>query len=187
MFGFGGQPASKFRVMGHDVEIASISSGGKILFTSDTIRAYPKTQLEGQIFEVLLTTRSGMPYFAYYLSPDYYYAVVGSAGIAAFGGPFKTEEFRTAVSQQAGLFVVQHLLKAHKIDARADITSFRHNRAHTNVLAYVPSLGDWYPIQHNDAEDEDACERKVSEVERGTAKITDVIAVHDLSPSAQDT
>lgn len=142
--------------------------------------------MEGQIFEVAFATRSGAPYFAYYLCPDYYLAVAGSAGAASFGGPLKTEEFRTAVSLQIGAFVAQHLLKVLKIDARSDITSFSHNRVHTNVLTYVPSLHDWYAIQHNDSEDDNASERKVANVEKGIAKITDVVAIHELSPNAQN-
>lgn len=187
MFGlFKSKPSNKFKVMGHEVDVVSISRDGKVVFTGDTAKAYHMDHFEGQIFEVLFTTRTGNPYIVYYICPPYYFATVGPAGAAAFGGPFKTEEFRSAVSQQIGVFLVQYLRSARQIDARTDITSFRHNRAHTNVLAFVSSLNDWYAIQHNDVEDDDASERKVAQVNSGRIKITDVIAIDRLSPSGKD-
>ncbi|NJR79162.1 hypothetical protein [Sphingomonas corticis] len=187
MFGmFGSKPASRFKVMNHDVEVASVSRGGKVLFTGDTVNAWPKTHLEGQIFEVMLRSRSGLPYFAYYLCKDYYFAVASPAGAGGFGGPFRTEEFRTAVSQRIGLFVAEHLLKVMKVDARADIVGFRHNRVHTNVLAFVPTLGEWHAIQHCDAEDDDATDRKVSGVANGSVNIKDVVAIDAISPNGRD-
>lgn len=185
MFGFFKSKAtSKLKVMGHDVEVVSVIRNGKVLFTGDTARTYPKTHLEGQIMEVMLRTRFGNPYFAYYLCPAYYHAVVFPAGAAAFGGPAVTERFRTAVSQQAGAFVAQFIRQNPQLDARSDITSFRHNRAHTNVLAFVPTLSEWYPIQHSDAEDDDASERKVAEIVSGRLRITQAVAVDSISPSA---
>lgn len=183
MFGmFKAKPVDKFSVMKHHVEVASIMRDGRPLFTSDTVRAYSKSHMEGQIFEIMFSTRSGAPYFVYYLCPDYYRAVVGSNGAGTFGGSHKTEEFRNAVSQQICNFLTQYLLKVHKIDARADIVSFSHNRAHTNVLTYVPLLADWYAIQHNDTEDENASEEKVEDIQNGSALITDFVAVTCLSP-----
>lgn len=168
--------------MGHKVEVVSITRGGQLLYTADSVKAYPKSHLEGSIFEVRLSTGSGKPYFVYYLCPTYYFSTVGPAGAASFGGPHKTEEFRSTVSQQIAVFLVQYLHHAHQIDASKDINSFSHNRAHTNVLTYVASLKDWYAIQHNDSEDEDAAERKADQVNSGRAKITDVIAVTEQSP-----
>lgn len=186
MFGFfKSKPTSSFKVMGHDVEVVSVIRNAKALFTGETALRYPKTHLEGQIMEVMLRTRSGNPYFAYYLCSAYYHAVVHPAAAAAFGGPGRTEEFRTSVSQQVGAFVTQFLRQNPQLDARSDIVSFRHNRAHTNVLAFVPTLGQWFPIQHSDAEDDDASERKVAEVVSGRRRITQAVAVDAESPSAK--
>lgn len=172
------------RVMGHDVEVVSITRSGKLLYTSDKVKAPPTDRLEGQILEVALFTKSGAPYFAYYLCPDYYFATTTPAGKAAFGGPAATEEFRSLVSQHVAAFVVQHLRKSLQIDAASDIVSFSHNRVHTNVLAHVRSLSAWYPVQHNDNEDIDATERKVRQVNSGLASINDFIAVDEMSPNA---
>lgn len=185
MFGlFKSKLSNKIKVMGHEVDVVSIIRDGKVLFTGDTAKAYPKTHLEGQIFEVHISTSSGNPYCVYYICQDYYFAVAGHAGTAAFGGPFRTEEFRSTVSQQICIFLVKYLLQELRIDARADIVSFSHNRAHTNVLAYVSLLGDWFPIQHNDSESDSASERKVALVNSGRASVADVIAVHGPSPNA---
>lgn len=185
MFGlFKKGPSSKFLVMGHGVDVVSISRDGKLLYTGDTVKAYPKSHMEGQILEISYSTRSGSPYFVYYLSPDYYFATVGPANASTFGGPLKTEEFRSTVSQQVLVFLIQYLHYAFKIDARRDITSFSHNRAHTNVLTYVTSLKEWFAIQHNDLEVEDAAERKAAEVNSGRKRITDVIAINEPSPDA---
>lgn len=169
--------------MGHDVEVGIITRDGKLLFTSDSLKAYNRNHLEGQVFEVMLRTKSGSPYFAYYLCQDYYIAVAGSSP-REFGGPLKTEAFRSAVSEEIALFVSKQMKFAHKVDAGRDIVSFSHNRVHTNVLAYVSSLGDWYAIQHHDGESEDATEMKVAQVNAGRATIAQVTATMALSPSA---
>lgn len=185
MFGlFGKGPSSKFVVMGHEVDVVSICRDGVVLFTGGAANAFPKSHLEGQIFEVSFAAQSGNPYFVYYLCPDYYSAVVGPLGSESFGGPFKTEQFRTNVSQQIAAFLVQYLKSALRVDARREIRSFSHNRAHTNVLAYVASLDNWFAIQHNDSEGDDASERKVALVNTGGARIADVIATDYPSPSA---
>jgi hypothetical protein len=182
VFGFlKSKPTNKLKVMGHDVEVVLITRNGRVLFCSDSVKAYPKTHLEGSIFEVAFRTRSGNPYFAYYTCPDYYFAVVGPAGAATFGGAGKTEQFRSTVAQQISIFLVN---LPQSDNAGSKICSFSHNRAHTNVLAYVSSLSEWHAIQHNDAEDEDASERKAARVNSGRAKITDVVSVHELSSSA---
>jgi hypothetical protein len=180
------RPSSSLRVMGHDVNVVSITRDAEVLYTGAIVRTYAKDRLEGQILEISFGTRSGNPYFVYYLCPDYYFAVALPSGAASFGGPQKTEEFRSAVSQQIALFLVQYLQNALQIDARADITSFSHNSANTNVLAYVASLSGWYPIQHNNTEGEDASEEKVAQVDSGTAMIADVIAVDYPSPEGID-
>lgn len=185
MFGlFKKNTQSKLRVMGHELEVVSITRGGKILFTGEAARKFPKDHFEGTIMEVAFVCKTGSPYFAYYTCPDYYFAVAAPDGSASFGGPFETEKFRSAVSQAIGVFVVEFMKDALKVDAGREIVSFSHNRAHTNVLAYISSIGCWAPIQHNDAESDDASERKAAAVDSGRVKLTEVIAVHELSPSA---
>lgn len=170
--------------MGHDLEVVSITRGGKILFTGETARKFPKDHFEGTIMEVAFICKSGSPYFAYYTCPDYYFAVAGPGGAASFGGAFEAEKFRSEVSQAIGVFLVKCLKDVQKINAGREIVSFSHNRAHTNVLAYISSIGSWVPIQHSDAEGDNASERKAAAVDCGRVPLTDVIAVHELSPSA---
>jgi len=169
--------------MGHDLDVISVIRNGKVLFTGEVARNYPKDHLEGKILEVAFRTGSGSPYFAYYLCPDYYFVVSVPGRAGSFGGPFETEKFRSAVSQAIMVFLVGFLRTSMKIDASRDIASFSHNRAHTNTLSYVASLGDWFPIQHNDSERDDASEKKVAAVNGGRVDIADVIAVDELSPS----
>lgn len=185
MFGlFKKETQSKLRVMGHDLDVVSITRGGKILFTGESARKFPEDHFAGRILEVAFVCKSGSPYFAYYICPDYYFAVTVPGGAASFGGPLETEKFRSAVSQAIGAFLVKCLKDTLKIDASREIISFSHNRAHTNVLAYISSMGSWAPIQHNDAEGDDASERKAAAVDSGRIKLSDVIAVNELSPSA---
>lgn len=185
MFGFfKSAPSSKIQVMGHDVAIALIVRDGKILYTGEVVKNYPKEHLEGKVFEVSFTTKSGNPYFVYYLCEDYYFAVAAPGASASFGGPLETEKFRVSVSQNVAKFLVEHLKSSLRSNAGADIKSFSHNRVHTNVLAYVESLNEWYPIQHNDSEDDEASERKVLQVNSRRLKISNVIAINEPSPHA---
>ncbi len=184
MLGFFKKKTScRLRVMGHDLDVVSISRDGEILFTGEITKKYPKDHFEGKIMEIAFVCRSGNPYFAYYICSDYYLAVATLGGSASFSGPFETGKFRSAVSQAVGVFLVKCLKDSFKIDASREIASFSHNCAHTNVLAYVSSISDWTPIQHNDAEGDDASERKVVAINTGRMKVSDVIAVDDLSPS----
>lgn len=169
--------------MGHDLNVISITRDGKVLFTDEIAKNYPKEHLEGKIFEIALVTKSGNPYFVYYLCMDYYLAVSIPGGSGSFGGPSETEKFRSAVSQAIAVFVMSFLKTSLNIDASRDIASFRHNSAHTNTLTYVASLRDWFPIQQNESEHEDASEQKAADVNKGRADISDIIAIDDLSPS----
>lgn len=178
------ETSSKLRVMGHDLDVISITRNGKILFTGEIARNYPKDHFEGKILEIAFVCKSGNPYFAYYTCPDYYCAVVAPDGSASFGGSFEPEKFRSAVSQAIGAFLVKRLKKSLNVDASREITSFSHNRIHTNTLAYVSSIGGWVPIQHNDTEGDDASERKVAALNTGRLEVSDVIAVESLSSSA---
>lgn len=177
-------PNNKFDVMEHKIEVVSISRNGELLFTAESVNLYNRNHKEGQIFEVAFTTATGLPYFVYYKCWDYYLAVAGSSP-QAFGGAMKTEQFRNVASHTIAQFLVEQLRFSHGIDAAQELTSFSHNRLHTNVLAYVATLGEWHAIQHNDTESEDATAEKVAAVNAGTARITDVIAVSGSSPSGR--
>lgn len=184
MFGlFRSKPSNKFYVMGHKVEVVLVTRGGDALFTGSIINSYPIGHHEGRILEVMLKSRSGLPYFVYYLCQDYYQAVALPGSSGAFGGPLRTEEFRTAVSQRLGQFVAEYIIKEKRIDVRGDIVGFRHNRANTNVLAYVLTVDQWHAIQHNDSEDERAARNKVISIMIGGRSVKDFVAINDISPS----
>lgn len=173
---------SRLKVMGHNLDVVSITRDGSILFTGEVAKKYGKDHLEGKIFETAFRCKRGNPYFAYYVCPKYYTAVAGFGG-GSISDVMFAEEFRTAASQAVGAFLVKCLRQTLKLRADQEIVSFSHNRAHTNVLAYVSSIDAWAPVRHNDTEDEDASERKVAAVNAGRAQISDVISVGDLSPS----
>lgn len=61
--------------------------------------------------------------------------------------------------------------------------SFTHNRIHTNVVAYVERLNNWYPIQHGSEESDSATDRKLVLVNRGSVDISEVIAINAPSPA----
>ena len=168
--------------MGYDLNVLSITRNGKILFTNELIKNQPKHHLEGRIFEVAFICKSGNPYFAYYVCPEYYSVVAGPGNWGSFEKSAKFDKFRSIVSLAIKPFLVNQLKNSHKLNPGREIISFSHNRKHTNVLAYVPLIGDWAPIQHNDTESSDAAERKVANVNNGRLQLSDVIAIDEISP-----
>jgi hypothetical protein len=175
--------SSAITVSGKTALVVSITRNGEVLYTDDAVKKYPRDHLEGKVFEVSFPTQSGNPYFAYYLCDEYYVEVTNPNIQGTMQMAMGTSAFRSEVSQKMGLFVAQYLKSALGIDASKEIVNFSHNRAHTNVLAYIESLDDWYPIQHCDAEGDDASELKASKVNRGVLTASEVIAVTDLSPT----
>jgi hypothetical protein len=168
-------------VGGHTVDVLSIIRDGRVLLTSRTAKSYAKDHIERRIIEIMFGTNSGNPFFAYYLCPAFYAAAVGPAGAAAFGGHSRTEQFRMAVSENIARFLVVTLEHRLQVNLRSEITSFSHNRARTNVLAYVESQRGWFPIQHRTDGDEEPA-HKVERVNRGRTDITDLLAIEKLSP-----
>jgi hypothetical protein len=81
------------------------------------------------------------------------------------------------------MYLVLHLMKTTGNDIRHPQMSFSHNRIHTNVISYVESLKNWYPIQQSSEESDSASERKVAKINQGKIDITDVIAIHEPSPA----
>src|SRR3546814_4721994 len=108
-----------------------------------TARTFPKEHVEPRIIEIMFGTHSGSPIFAYYLCPAYHAAAVGPAGAAAFGGHHRTEQFRMAVSESIARFLIVTLQHHHNLQLRYEIASFTHNRAGTNVFAFVASHAAW--------------------------------------------
>ena len=171
--------------MEYNLDVLSITRNGKILFTNELIKNYPKYHLEGRIFEVAFICRSGNPYFTYYVCPEYYSVVAGLGNWVSFENfekCAKFDKFRSTVSLAIKPFLVNQLKSTHQLRLGREIISFSHNRRHTNVLAYVSLIGDWAPIQHNDTERSDAAERKVADVNNGRLHLSNVIAIDKISP-----
>lgn len=175
-------PSSKISTMGHNIDVAAIYRNGEVIFINDILNNLPKDHLAGNVLEITFETKLGNPYFVYYFCDEYYYATVSFASAKLFGGPQKTAQFRALASQEIAKFLILYLYHQLGIDSRSDITSFSHNRSHTNVLCYIESLKNWFSIQHSDAESEDASKRKIELVNSGKASINQFIATTHPSP-----
>ncbi len=163
-----------------------ITQSGKIVMVSDSLRSRPRNWLGGQVIEVMVSHPSLDPYFIYYENEDYYLKMAsnGSQGsIADFQKFQDAGAYRNGVSQALCMYLILYLIRTQGKDIRHPQMSFSHNHIHTNVIAYVDKLSNWYPIQHSSEESDSATEHKVAQVNRGTAHITDVIAVHEVSPA----
>lgn len=158
-----------------------VTQSGKVLLASDSLRARPRDWLGGQVMEVMISSPASDPYFIYYENEGYYLKMAGTQQSLSDFQDYGT--YRSNVSQALCMYLALHLMKTYGKDIRHPQMSFSHNRVHTNVVAYVERLGNWYPIQHNSEESDSATERKVAQVNRGAVDITDVIAVHELSPA----
>ncbi|BFL62340.1 hypothetical protein [Roseomonas mucosa] len=168
------------------VSVLLITQSGKILMSSDSLRTRPRDWLGGQAIEVMIRHPSLDPFFIYYENEDYYLRMASNGSRVSLGDFGKTQDaakYRNEVSQALCMYLILYLMRTQGKDIRHPQMSFSHNRIHTNVIAYVENLGNWYPIQHGSEEPESATERKVAKVNRGTVEITDVIAVHELSPA----
>lgn len=163
-----------------------ITQAGKIVMVSDSLRSRPRDWLGGQAIEVMISHPSLDPYFIYYENEDYYLKMASNGSrvsIADFQNVQDAATYRNEVSQALCMYLIFYLVKNRGIDIRHPQMSFSHNRIHTNVVAYVEKLSNWYPIQHGSEESDSASEFKVTQVNRGAADITDVIAMHELSPA----
>jgi hypothetical protein len=163
-----------------------ITQSGKIVLVSESLRAQPRSWLGGQAIEVMISSPNADPYFIYYENEGYYFKMAGSQqsiSQQSISNIQEYEAYRSNVSQALCMHLVLHLMKTQGRDIRHPQMSFSHNRIHTNVVAYVEKLSNWYPIQHSSAESDSATERKVAQVNSGAIDITEVIAVHEPSPA----
>lgn len=163
-----------------------ITQSGKIVMVSDSLRNRPRDWLGGQALEVMISHPSLDPYFIYYENEDYYLRMASNGSRVSIADFQKVQDagtYRNTVSQTLCMYLILYLIRTQGKDIRHPQMSFSHNRIHTNVIAYVEKLGNWYPIQHGSEESDSATERKVDQVNRGAADITDVIAVHEPSPA----
>jgi hypothetical protein len=163
-----------------------ITQSGKIVMVSDSLRIRPSDWLGGQVVEVMISGPKFDPYFIYYENEDYYFKMASNGSRVSlddFQKVYDAETYRNNVSQVLCMYLVIYLTRAQGKDIRHPQMSFSHNRIHTNVVAYVERLNNWYPIQHSSEESDSATELKVAQVNRGSVDITDVIAIHELSPA----
>lgn len=163
-----------------------ITQAGKIVMMSDRQRNRPRGYLDGQAIEVMVSHPELDPYFIYYENEDYYLKMAqngSQVSIADFQKVQDAATYRSNVSQALCMYLVLYLIKTQGKDIRHPQMSFSHNHIHTNVIAYVEKMSNWYPIQHGSEELDSATVNKVAQVNRGAANITDVIAVHELSPA----
>lgn len=163
-----------------------ITQSGRIVLVSDSLKGRPRDWLGGQVMEVMISSPGTDPYFIYYENEDYYVNMAGIGSrmsISDFNKINDYEAYRTNVSQALCIHLVLHLMKTQGKDIRHPQMTFSHNRIHTNVIAYVEKLRNWYPIQHSSEESDSATERKVAKVNRGAVDITEVIAVSGPSPA----
>lgn len=168
------------------VSVLLITQSGKIVMESDSLRNRPRDWLGGQAIEVMISHPNLDPYFIYYENNDYYLRMASNGSrvsIADFEKVQDAETYRNIVSQALCMYLIIYIIRNQGTDIRHPQMSFSHNRIHTNVIAYVEKLDSWYPIQHSSEESDFATELKVDQVNRGTADITDVIAVHEPSPA----
>ncbi len=166
--------------------ILLITQSGKIVMVSDGLRDRPRNWLGGNAIEVMISHPDLDPYFIYYENEDYYFKMAsnGSRGsIADFQKIQDAVTYRNNVAQTLCMYLVLHLVRTQSKDIRHPQMSFSHNRIHTNVIAYVEKLSNWYPIQHSSEESDSATESKVAQVNCDEVDITDVIAVHEPSPA----
>lgn len=163
-----------------------ITQPGKIVMISDSLRSRPRGWLGGQVMEVMVTGPNFDPYFIYYENEEYYLKMASNGSqisVADFQKARDAGAYRNNVSQSLCMYLILHLIKMQGKDIRHPQISFSHNRIHTNVIAYIEKLNNWYPIQHSSEEPDSATEYKVAQVNRGSVDITDVIAVHEPSPA----
>src|SRR3546814_7835094 len=90
-----------------------------------------------------------------------------------------------AVSESISRFLIVTLQHHHNLQLRYEIASFTHNRAGTNVFAFVASHADWFPIQRKTTGNDEPPSRKIELVDAGAVEIYDLLAIESLSPSVQ--
>jgi len=167
-------------------EILLMMHSGNIIFVSDTLAARRKDWLGGSVMEVMIVSPGHDPFFIYYENNRYYATMAtngGGLGLVEASQMFGDfEQYRTDVSMAVCASLVSLVYQKYGKDIRHPQMQFSHNYIHTNVIAYVEKLRQWYPIQHGSEEDEDATDRKLALVNSGRASITEFVAVTGPSP-----
>ena len=158
-----------------------ITQSGKIVMVADHLKSKPHDWLGGQAIEVMICHPKSDPYFIYYENEKYYFSM--ARGQQSLSNLKNYGEYRSNVAQLLCVYLVNYLVKTQGKDISDPKMSFSHNRIHTNVIAYVSRLRNWYPIQHSSEESDSASEEKVAQVNSGLIDITDVIAIYDSSPA----
>src|SRR3546814_11611466 len=90
-----------------------------------------------------------------------------------------------AVSESIARFLIVTLQHHHNLQLRYEIASFTHNRAGTNVFAFVASHADWFPIQRKTTGNDEPPSRKIELVDAGAVELYDLLAIDSISPSAR--
>src|SRR3546814_7998105 len=85
-----------------------------------------------------------------------------------------------AVSESIARFLIVTLQHHHNLQLRYEIASFTHNRAGTNVFAFVASHADWFPIQRKTTGNDEPPSRKIELVDAGAVEIYDLLAIESL-------
>src|SRR3546814_4937695 len=91
-----------------------------------------------------------------------------------------------AVSESIARFLIVTLQHHHNLQLRYEIASFTHNRAGTNVFAFVASHADWFPIQRKTTGNDEPPSRKIELVDAGAVEIYDLLAIESLSPRSEE-
>ncbi len=166
-----------------NVSVLLITQSGKVVMVSEDLQERQHDWLGGQIIEVMINNPEREPYFIYYENEDYYLKIVSSMmGHTNFDDYTNFANYRVTVAQQLCMYLVIFMLEKFRVDISHPQMHFSHNRIHTNVIAYVECLGNWFPIRHNSDEADSATERKVAAVNSGEADISEFISIHELSP-----
>lgn len=166
--------------------VVLITQSGKIVMVSDNLRNRPRDWLGGQVIEVMIKHPDLDPYFIYYENEDYYFRMTSKGSrlsISDFQKDQGAAKYRGNVSQTLCAYLILYLIRGEGKAIHHPRISFSHNRTHTNVIAYIEKLSNWYPVQHSSEEPESATVRKIAQVNRGELDITDIIAVHEPSPA----
>jgi len=167
-----------------NAEILLIMQSGNIIFVSDALATRPKDWLGGAVMEVMIVSPGHDPFFIYYEN-NAYYAKMASGGRLSLAEASKLddyEQYRTDVSMAVCAALVSLIYQKSGKDIRHPQMQFSHNYIHTNVIAYVEKLRQWYPIQHGSEEEENATDRKLALVNSGQASITEFVAITGPSP-----
>lgn len=174
------RPSNTITGLEFSAEVLLIMRSSKILMTSASLAEKEKSHLDGAVFEIMVKMQEGDPFFVYYKCDEYYWLAQQQVSISdAFKGP----KWRTEVSEKIMVFLAKYISYSLKENIGPLMTSYHHNAKHTNVIAYIEKLDEWYPIRHNDSESEDITELRVSDVNTGIADVSQFVAISDLSPN----